>query len=203
MRRMIGFLMLVGLMVGVVGCGDDDNPAKSSEDVLDGTWVDQDGDEFTFTSDGVFIDDIGDRYTWTIEGDMLEFSGGDEYYGTYSFQLTADKLTINDPDEDFESGNPAIFRRVGDDDNSVKSNQDLLVGTWLDEDGDSITLRSDGTFVDYEGDQGTWSLVGDQLTIAYNDEDYGSVTATLDSVTDTEFTVIDEDGERYVSTRQT
>ena len=89
----------------------------------------------------------------------------------------------------------------GDDDNPVKSNQDLLVGTWLDEDGDSITLRSNGTFVDWEEDEGTWSLVGDQLTIAYNDEDYGSDTVTLNSVTDTQFTVTDEYGERYVNTK--
>ena len=90
----------------------------------------------------------------------------------------------------------------GDDDNPVKSNQDLLVGTWLDEDGDSITFRSDGTFVDWEEDEGTWSLVGDQLTIEFNDEDYGSGTVTLNSVTDTEFSVTDEDGERWVNTRQ-
>ena len=113
MRRLIGLLMMVGLMVGVVGCGDDDNPVKSNQDL------------------------------------------------------------------------------------------DPVVGTWLNEDGDSITFRSDGTFVDWEEDEGTWSLVGDQLTIEYNDEDYGSGTVTLNSVTDTEFTVTDEDGERYVNTRQT
>ena len=90
----------------------------------------------------------------------------------------------------------------GGDDNSVKSDQDLLVGTWLDEDGDAWTFRSNGTLVDWEGDEGTWSLVGDQLTIAYNDEDYGSGTVTLNSVTDTELTVTDEDGEREVLTRK-
>ena len=91
----------------------------------------------------------------------------------------------------------------GGDDNPVKSDQDLLVGTWLDEDGDPFTFRSNGTFVDWDGDEGTWSLVGDQLTIAYNDEDYGSDTVTLNSVTDTEFTVTNEDGERTVLTRKT
>ena len=92
----------------------------------------------------------------------------------------------------------------GDDDNPVKSsNQDLLVGTWMDEYEESITFRSDGTFVDGDGDEGTWTLVGDQLTISYNDEAYGSGTVRLNSVTDTEFTVTDEDGDRYVSTRKT
>ena len=90
----------------------------------------------------------------------------------------------------------------GDDNNPVKSNQDLLVGTWLDEDGVPGTFRSDGTFVDHEGDEGTWSLVGDQFTMAYNDEDYGSATVTLNSVTDTELTFTDEDGERVVLTRK-
>ena len=114
MKRMIGLLMLVGLVVGIVGCGDDDNPVKSS-------------------------------------------------------------------------------------------NEDLLVGTWLDDEGTPWTLRSNGTFVDWEGDEGTWSLVGDQLTIAYDDPDFADFgwTDTLNSVTDTKLTVTDEDGERDVLTRQT
>ena len=94
----------------------------------------------------------------------------------------------------------------GDDDNPVKSsNEDLLVGTWLDEDGDSITFRSNGTFVDWDGDEGTWSLVGDQLTIAYDDPDFADFgwTDTLNSVTDTKLTVTGEDGESWVSTKQT
>ena len=93
----------------------------------------------------------------------------------------------------------------GDDDNPVKSNQDLLVGTWLDEDGVPGTFRSDGTFVDHEGDEGTWSLVGDQLTLTYDDPDFAEFgfTDTLSSVTDTKLTVTDEDGESEVLTRQT
>ena len=91
----------------------------------------------------------------------------------------------------------------GDDKNPVKSNQDLLVGTWIDDEGDPVTFRDDGTFVDYEGDEGTWSLVGDQLTLTFDDEDFGSATVTLNSVTDTELTITNEDGERHVSTRET
>ena len=91
----------------------------------------------------------------------------------------------------------------GGDDNPVKSDQDLLVGTWLDEDGDLWTLRSNGTFVDWEGDEGTWSLVGDQLTLTYDDPDFGGFTDTLNSVTDTELILTDEDGDSFVSTRQT
>ena len=92
----------------------------------------------------------------------------------------------------------------GDDNNPVKSNRDLLVGTWVVEDGSSDTFRSDGTFVDGDGDGGTWSLVGDQLTITYDDPDYAEFggTGTI-SVTDTELTVTNEDGETVVVTRKT
>ncbi len=96
-----------------------------------------------------------------------------------------------------------VVESGGDEDNPVKSNQDLLVGTWLDEDGDPFTFRSNGTFVDWDGDEGTWSLVGDQLTTTYDDPDYADFNSTdTISITDTEFTVIDEDGERDVATRQ-
>ena len=62
----------------------------------------------------------------------------------------------------------------GDDNNPVKSNQDLLVGTWLDEDGWSITISSDATLVESgEGIElaGTWSLAGDKLTVTYSEKD--------------------------------
>jgi len=116
MKRTIGFLMMVGLMVGIVGCGDDNNPVKEV----------------------------------------------------------------------------------------TPSNQDLLVGTWLDEDGDPGTFKADGTFVDPEEDKGKWSLVGDQLTITYDDPDLAEFNGTFTiTVTDTELTMTDEDGEIAVFTRQT
>ena len=61
----------------------------------------------------------------------------------------------------------------GDDKNPVKSNQDLLVGTWIDDEGDAFTFRADGTFVfpDEELElEGTWSVAGDTLTMAYTEE---------------------------------
>ena len=92
----------------------------------------------------------------------------------------------------------------GDDNNPVKSNQDLLVGTWTDEAGDDWTLKADGTFVDNFEAEGTWSLVGDQLTTTYDDPDYAEFNGTFTiTVTDTELTVTDEDGERAVNTRKT
>ena len=126
MKRMIGFLMMVGVMVGVVGCGDDDNPVKSNQDLLVGTWLDEDGD----------------------------------------------------------GAGPEVL---------------------LDDSTSPVTLRSNGTFVDGDGDEGTWSLAGDQLTLTYDDPGFADFgfTGTLNSVTDTKLTVTDEDGEREVLTRQT
>ena len=40
MGRMIRLLMMMGLMVGIVVCGDDDNPVNSDVDRLAGTWID-------------------------------------------------------------------------------------------------------------------------------------------------------------------
>ena len=98
----------------------------------------------------------------------------------------------------------------GDDNNPVKSNQDLLVGTWTIGDSDdlSVTFRSDGTYVEVEDGEestGIWSLVGDQLTVSDSDGS-DSETLTLNSVTDTEMTLTykDEDGEETVTyTRKT
>ena len=82
MKRTIGFLMLVGLMVGIVGCGDDNNPVKSNQDLLVGTWTIGDSDDFsvTFRSDG----------TW------VEVEDGDEQLGIGD--LVGDQLTASDPD---------------------------------------------------------------------------------------------------------
>ena len=74
MRRLIGLLMMVGLVVGVVGCGDDDNPVKSNQDLLVGTWLDEDGLLVTISSDGTLVESEGGLElvgTWSLAGDQL------------------------------------------------------------------------------------------------------------------------------------
>ena len=83
MRRMIGFLMLVGLMVGIVGCGDDNNPVKSDEDLLVGTWSFEDGSLVNFSSDGTSVSSV----------EEIELAG--------TWSLTGDKLTITYSENDF------------------------------------------------------------------------------------------------------
>ena len=83
MKRTIGFLMMVGLMVGSVGCGDDNNPVKSDEDLLVGTWSFEAGSLAPFSSDGT----------------LIQSEEGLEFVGTWS--LTGDKLTITYSENDF------------------------------------------------------------------------------------------------------
>ena len=187
MKRMIGLLMMVGLVVGVVGCGDDNNPVKSNQDLLVGTWLDEDGVPGTFRSDGTFVDHEGDEGTWSLVGDQFTIAYNDEDYGSATVTLnsvTDTELTFTD-----EDGERVVLTR--------QTNQDLLVGTWTDEAGDDWTLKADGTFVDNFEGEGTWSLVGDQLTFTYDDPDLAEsgFTVTLNEV-DSHTATITENGER-------
>ena len=108
MKRTIGLLMMVGLMVGVVGCGDDDNPVKSSnEDLLVGTWIADDPDShhsWTYHSDGTMTNydtELGENVvdgpvvTWSINGDNLIWSGRRGDGVIFTFSVTDESLTIS------------------------------------------------------------------------------------------------------------
>ena len=96
MRRMIGFLMMVGLVVGVVGCGNDDSSPTSSSvsqneysGTIVGTWK-YDGEAFwTFSADGttLFID-YGTTYYWEISGSTLTITNMDgSLWGDHPFEI--------------------------------------------------------------------------------------------------------------------
>ena len=83
MKRTIGLLMMLGIVVSVAGCGDDDsNPTSASQDkyseTILGTWV-HDGDPmWTFSSDGTVLDEWWEvSYRWTIEGSTLSITDPD------------------------------------------------------------------------------------------------------------------------------
>ena len=83
MKRMIGLLMILGIVVSVTGCGDDDsNPTSASQDkyseTILGTWK-HDGDPmWTFSSDGTVLDEWWEvSYLWTIEGSTLSITDAD------------------------------------------------------------------------------------------------------------------------------
>ena len=89
MKQLFGFLMM-GLMVSVGGCGDDDNPAKSDVDRLVGTWIDQEDYEVTFKSDGTYVYtgvDYFEEGTWSLEGDELTLFNDKDGEDGYTFTL--------------------------------------------------------------------------------------------------------------------
>ena len=108
MKRMIGLLMLAGLVVDVVGCGDDDNPVKSSnEDLLVGSWVNEYDQLFIFRPDGTFVN--GDyKGTWSLAGDQLTmtYSDGSVIGGTVTVTVTDTELTLT-----IQGGLKAVYTR--------------------------------------------------------------------------------------------
>ena len=95
MRRMIGFLMMVGLVIGV-GCGDDDSSPTSSSvsqdkysEIIVGTW-NYFGEPFwTFSVDGTVGFDGWDlTYLWAISGSTLTITDSDgNLYGEYPIEI--------------------------------------------------------------------------------------------------------------------
>ena len=94
MKRIFGLVMMMGLMVSVGGCGDDDNPAKSDVDRdvdrLVGTWIDQEDYEVTFKSDDTYVYtgvDYFEEGTWSLEGDELTLFNDKDGEDGYTFTL--------------------------------------------------------------------------------------------------------------------
>ena len=153
MKRMIGLLMVVGIMAGVVGCGDDDNPVKSSnQDLLVGTWEDQEhGGWITFSSDGTLVESfegIEVPGTWSLVGDQLK--------------LTQSIEDLRDPLKTLL----AVILEVPPEDVS-----DAMIDEFIQ----------------------------DALPDA---NDFVVITYTLNSITDTELTVTDEDGETSIKKKR-
>ena len=109
MKRTIGLLMMVGLVVGV-GCGDssptkscghdDSSPTKSS--LLVGEWQDEYGGSLTFNSDGTFLEE-GDSGKWSLVGDQLTYIYDDPDLGTYIenvISVTNTELRTSDAEDE-------------------------------------------------------------------------------------------------------
>jgi len=109
MRRMIGFLMIMGLVVGV-GCGsDDDNPVASNDDnpvasnednyseTIVGTWKWYGESHWTFSSNGTveFVGDVFEiTYSWEISGSTLTITNSDgDLLGEYPIEIKSMSAT--------------------------------------------------------------------------------------------------------------
>ena len=68
-----------------------------------GTWLDQDGDEWTFNSDGTLFDYEGDEYTWSVEGGVMTWTmSGVDLTMTFSVEKNYMYLTTT-----FDEGSAA------------------------------------------------------------------------------------------------
>ena len=68
-------LLALFVTVSILGCGGDFGPmAPDMGGDPVGTWLDQDGYEWTFNSDGTFLDDEGNEGTWSVEGGVMTWA---------------------------------------------------------------------------------------------------------------------------------
>ena len=95
MKRMIGLLMMVGLVIGV-GCGDDDSSPTSSSvsqdkysETIVGTWKWYGEPHWTFSPDGtVEFDGFDLTYYWEISGSTLTITDSDgNLWGEYPIEI--------------------------------------------------------------------------------------------------------------------
>ena len=100
MRRMIRFLMMVGLLVGV-GCGSNNDSLTSSSvsqdkysETIIGTWKWYGESHWTFLSDG----------TVEFDGDVFEI--------TYSWEISGSTLTITDPSGNLRGEYPIEIKSI-------------------------------------------------------------------------------------------
>ena len=104
MKRMIGLLMMMGMVVGVVGCGDDDSSPTSSSvsqddysETIVGTWKWYGEPHWTFSSDGT-VEYDGDvfelTYSWDISGSTLTITNSDgNLLGEYPIEIKSMSAT--------------------------------------------------------------------------------------------------------------
>ena len=93
---MIVLLMMMGMMVGVVGCGDDDSSPTSSSvsqddysETIVGTWKWYGEPHWTFSVDGTVEFDGWDlTYLWAISGSTLTITNSDgDLWGDYPLEI--------------------------------------------------------------------------------------------------------------------
>ena len=77
-----------------------------------------------------------------------------------------------------------------------------IAGVWIDQDGETWDLNADGTYVDYEADEGTWQLEGSLVTLSYGSEcecPHYDLDGTL--LSDESIVLYDSDGAEWTLNR--
>lgn len=175
----------------LVSCSDDDDEPDtgSASDELVGTWMMGDDWGFSFYPDGTCItyDDYGQGQwigTYVIRsGYLYIFSDKyDEPEIFESFSVYGNSLFLVDT-----SGETYIFYRQEEDGVDGEDN-DELVGTWMDSDGDfGYRFNSDMTFICYDDDgsiyRGTYRVLASggsgTLLLYWNDGETWEVPYVL------------------------
>ena len=159
--------VLLSLLV-LAACGGDDSPTAPGGGRLDsrlfGTWVSESmGFGYTFEENGSGTVDLGGEaidLVWWTEEDTLMLAIASVF--RYSISNGALTFTEAGEGEAHVSFSEYVFRADG--------NPDGLTGaTWVDEDGDELVFRSDGTYRWSNVTSGSWIAEG--RTISVYDED--------------------------------
>ena len=116
MNKYLGYIMILGLMINGMGCGDDDsNPTSSSvsqdsySETIVGGWKIEGQLAWTFNANGTVVYDGWEEYnyTWKIEGARLTITDADsgEVFSQYDIKsLSSTKLVTVDPEyPDYEN----------------------------------------------------------------------------------------------------
>ena len=69
-------LLALFVTISILGCGNNMSGPMAENMGGDpvGTWLDHDGDEWTFNSDGTLLDYEGDEWTWSVEGGVMTWT---------------------------------------------------------------------------------------------------------------------------------
>jgi len=95
MHRLAIFFVFSSILF-IYGCGEDSSPTATSSDLdlVVGTWIDPDGDEWTFKADGTFLDYEGDEGTWAVEGDKMTWTLMGVAFMTFTFSVGDDVMRL-------------------------------------------------------------------------------------------------------------
>ncbi|MBN60603.1 MAG: hypothetical protein CME20_04515 [Gemmatimonadetes bacterium] len=96
MHRLARFFVFSSILF-ICGCGEDSSPTATNTDpdLVVGTWIDSDGDEWTFNADGTFLDYDGDEGTWAVDGDKMTWTYMDIASMTFTFSVGDDVMRLS------------------------------------------------------------------------------------------------------------
>jgi len=156
-----------------------------------------------FDENGRFIDRDGDEGTFIVSGDTLTLQFDEATFGffTFNFRMRENQLILT------EDGLRIVLNRAtGEAPESTASDQGIeaaLAGRWECRDTTQphiwlclLIFDENGRFVDGDGDEGSFSISGNSLTLQFDQVMFGTHTITFDLSEDQ--LILTGDGARIV-----